>query len=90
MIKVLMLNTSRDYYDVRDIVETNDSSTMSVGEIIDLLKNLPREAKVVFRNDNGFTFGAVRGYSFRVKNVETYAEELEREQREEREGEDKD
>lgn len=89
MIKVLMLNTSRDYYDVRDIVETNDN-TMSVGEMADLLKNLPREAKVVFRNDNGFTFGAVRGYSFRVKDVETYAEELEREQREEREGEDKD
>lgn len=89
MIKVLMLNTSRDYYDVRDIVETNDN-TMSVGEMTDLLKNLPREAKVVFRNDNGFTFGAVRGYSFRVKDVETYAEELEREQREEREGEDKD
>ena len=84
-----MLNTSRDYYDVRDIVETNDN-TMSVGEIIDLLQNLPREAKVVFRNDNGFTFGAVRGYSFRVKDVETYEEELEREQREEREGEDKD
>lgn len=84
-----MLNTSRDYYDVRDIVETNDN-TMSVGEMTDLLKNLPREAKVVFRNDNGFTFGAVRGYSFRVKDVETYAEELEREQREEREGEDKD
>lgn len=84
-----MLNTSRDYYDVRDIVETNDN-TMSVGEMSDLLQNLPREAKVVFRNDNGFTFGAVRGYSFRVKDVETYAEELEREQREEREGEDKD
>ena len=55
MERVIKLRTSREYYSIKECAE----HSLSVAEVIDILSYLPKDAKVVFSNDNGYTFGAV-------------------------------
>ncbi len=83
MVNIVMFNTSRDSYDIR---ESADCS-MTVGELISELRNYDEDDKIVFSNDGGYTYGYIRRESLDDKLVETREEERERERREELEGE---
>lgn len=40
-------------------------NTMSVGELIEYLEQFEEDTKVYISNDNGYTYGPIREYSFR-------------------------
>ena len=55
-MKCLFINTNRTGYAPCDVGET-----MTVRELIDCLEACPDDdAKVYFKNDNGYTYGYVR------------------------------
>ena len=83
MEKIVTLLTSRDEYDIRRASE----SSMTVRELIDELENYPSNAKVVFSNDRGYTYGYITTSKIDMEEVETFEEEEERERREEEEWE---
>lgn len=83
METIIKVITTREDYDIRDSAECS----LSVQDIIDRLECLPRNAKVVMSNDNGFTFAPFRESTFVEVEVETKAEEEERERREREEEE---
>ena len=81
MEKVVKFKTHRSDYDIRESMKY----AISVSGLIEILERLPSDAKVVFDNDNGYTFGEISPNTIRLVEVETYEEEKEREEREERE-----
>ena len=83
MVNIVIFRTSRDSYDIR---ESADCS-MTVGELVNELKFYDYDDKIVFSNDNGYTYGIISRESLDDKLVETREEERERERREELEGE---
>lgn len=83
MEKVVKFKTHRSDYDIRESMKY----AISVSGLIEILERLPSDAKVVFDNDNGYTFGEISPNTIRLVEVETYEEEKEREEREERESE---
>ena len=83
METIITLATSRDEYDIRRAAE----SSMTVEELIGELECLPRNAKIVFSNDRGYTYGYISYSKIDMEEVETFEEEEERERREEEEWE---
>ena len=83
MERIITLSTSRDEYDIRRAAERS----MTVGDFISDLENYPLDARIVFSNDSGYTYGTIRSYSISMEEVETFEEEEERERREEEEWE---
>lgn len=81
MEKVVKFKTHRSDYDIRESMKY----AISVSGLIEILERLPSNAKVVFDNDNGYTFGEISPNTIKLVEVETYEEEREREEREERE-----
>lgn len=72
MQTIVMLLTNREEYDIRDAA----SRSMTVRQLIDELEcNYDENAKIVFSNDNGFTYGYVGAGYIDSKRVETYEEE---------------
>ena len=59
---IVALKTNRDYYDAKECAE----NSMSVGEFMDMLSNYPRDSKIVFSNDNGYTYGVVGNITIKV------------------------
>lgn len=86
MEKIVTLLTSRDEYDIRRASE----SSMTVRDLIDELENYPLDAKIVFSNDRGYTYGYITYSKIDMEEVETFEEEEERQCREEEEWEDED
>ena len=62
MKPIVALKTNRDYYDAKECAE----NSMSVGEFTDMLSNYPSDSKIVFSNDNGYTYGAVGNNTIKV------------------------
>ena len=62
--KVVTLKVNRDAYKVSDC-----SSTLTVGELRNILGDLPQDMKVFFSNDNGYTYGAVNEEDVRTTLV---------------------
>ena len=83
MEQIVILRTTRDDYDIRESAK----HSYSVEQIMDILSRLPKEAKMVFSNDNGFSFGSIDGATIRIVDVETKEEEEERLRKEEEEEE---
>ena len=83
MDTIVKVITTREDYDVRDSAE----NALTIEEIIDILTYLPKKAKVVLCNDNGYTFAPVRRSTFVTEYVETKEEEEERIRKEEEEEE---
>lgn len=72
MINIVILKTSRDSYDIR---ESADCS-ITVGELIrELKRNYDEDDKIVFSNDNGYTYGIIERESIDEERVETEDEE---------------
>ena len=83
MEQIVILRTTRDKYDIRECAK----HSYSVEQIMDILSRCPKDAKMVFSNDNGFSFGSIDGATIRVVEVETKEEEEERIRKEEEEEE---
>ena len=80
MIRIVTLNTNRSDYDIRDAA----ACSMTVRELIDELEcNYKDDDKIVFSNDNGYTYGYVTADHIAEHNVETREEEEAREKAEE-------
>lgn len=80
MIRIVTLNTNREEYDIRDAAECS----MTVQELIDELEsNYNPSDKIVFSNDNGYTYGYVTAGYIDEHRVETREEEEAREKAEE-------
>lgn len=54
--RIIVLDTNRSYYNVKDAAD----DSMTVDELIEALRYLPGDCKVVFRNDNGYTYGYIK------------------------------
>ena len=80
MIRIVTLNANRSEYDIRDAA----ACSMTVRELIDELEcNYNEDDKIVFSNDNGYTYGYVGAGYIDAHRVETYEEEEAREKEEE-------
>ena len=80
MIRIVTLNTNRSEYDIRDAADCS----ITVGELIDELKrNYNEDDKIVFSNDNGYTYGYVTEGYIDEHAVESRDEEDAREKAEE-------
>lgn len=55
----LIFNTTRDAYSTEDI-----RSTMTTGELIQMLEGYDEDTPVFLSFDNGYTYGAVREGNF--------------------------
>lgn len=80
MDSVVKFKTHRSDYDIRESM----NEAITVEDLIAILECYPGTAKVVFDNDNGYTFGAITGSSLKLNWVETREEEKAREEQEER------
>ena len=79
METIVTLNTNRSEYDIREAAKCS----CTVRELVDeLLSNYNEDDKIVFSNDNGYTFGYVGAGYIDAQRVETYEEEEAREKRE--------
>lgn len=54
--KVVEIKTSRDSYSRRYVIDPS----LTVGELIEILNQYDDDTKVIFNNDNGYTFGFLR------------------------------
>ena len=81
MDTIIKVITNREDYDIRDSAE----NALTIEETIEILKYLPPKAKIVFSNDNGYTFAPVRRGTFVTEYVETKEEEEERIRKEQEE-----
>lgn len=86
MESVVKFKTHRSDYDIRESM----SQAITVSDLLAVLMFLPADAKVVFDNDNGYTFGGITTSCIKLANVESKEEELERLAREEKEYEQED
>lgn len=57
MERIITLSTNRSHYDIKGAAD----KSMTVAELIEELSYLPGNYKVVFKNDNGYTYGYI-GY----------------------------
>ena len=64
------LATNRDGY-----APDQCGKTLTVQQLIDLLSGFEPEAKIYLSNDNGYTYGAIRDYSFDEKYEDDADEE---------------
>lgn len=72
MIRIVTLNTNRYEYDIRDAA----AGSITVRELIDELeRNYNEEDKIVFSNDNGYTYGYVTEDRLQEHTVKTREEE---------------
>ena len=80
MVRIVTLSTNRSEYDIREAAKYS----CTVGELIDeLRRNYNEGDKIVFSNDNGYTYGYVGTDCIAERNVETQEEEELREKMDE-------
>ena len=54
--RIITLSTNRSDYDIKQAAE----SSITVAELIEELRYLPGDCKVVFKNDGGYTYGYIQ------------------------------
>ena len=54
--RIITLSTNRSHYDIEGAAD----ESMTVAELIEELRYLPGDCKVVFKNDNGYTYGYIK------------------------------
>ena len=60
--KVLFIETRREGYSIDQINET-----ITAGEMIAMLSQLPEDTEIYLDNDNGYTYGGITGWNMDVK-----------------------
>ena len=80
--EVLTIEGRRDTYSVDQQIEYG---TMTVRELIGILEEYDGDMLVMLNNDDGYTYGAIEAYSFKIEESEEdeEGEELEDEDDEE-------
>ena len=65
MCKVITLNTNRSYYGINEAIE----NSITVEKLISELQNYPSDMKIIFRNDNDYTYGHITERSLDEETV---------------------
>ena len=65
MKTALMFNTGRDGY-----APDQCGETLTVGELIEILKEYDEDMEVYYRNDNGYTYGYISERRIREEYLE--------------------
>lgn len=87
--EVLTIDGRRDAYSIDQMLKYE--STMTVGELIELLSNYDEDMPVMINNDNGYTYGAIKEWdSFRVEECDTDDEDEDEDEEEEDDDEERD
>ena len=74
MVKtVVTIEGRRDHYSEMDCAE----QTCTVGDLIRLLEEYDSEMPVMLKNDNGYTYGEIHGYTIEEEDVELDEEDEE-------------
>ena len=73
MMTILSIDGRRDVYDASEIID----STMTVGELISYLEDYPSDMPAMINNDDGYTYGKIRNYSFREEDIDVDEDEEE-------------
>lgn len=55
MANIVILKTNRSHYNIDDAAY----ESMTVGQLIEELEYLDKNSKIVFSNDNGYTYGYI-------------------------------
>lgn len=74
MEKVIKLKAIRDSYEIKDVLD----DALTAEELIEVLRNYPKDSKVVMSFDNNYMWGGLRADMFNILSVETREEEDER------------
>lgn len=53
--RVITISTNRSGYSINQVID----ESITVDELIEELRYLPGDCKVVFKNDNGYTYGYI-------------------------------
>lgn len=65
MNKAIILNTNRSYYGINEAIE----NSITVEKLISELQNYPGDMKIIFCNDNGYTYGHITERSLDEETV---------------------
>lgn len=73
MERIITISTNRSHYDIEGAAD----ESMTVAELIEELRYLPGDCKVVFKNDGGYTYGYIKDRDIDSEYLEPEEEELE-------------
>lgn len=71
--RIITIDTRRSDYSVREAAD----NSMTVTELIEELRYLPGDCKVVFKNDNGYTYGYIMDRDIDSEYIEPDEDEKE-------------
>jgi hypothetical protein len=69
--RIITLSTRRSDYSIKEAAE----DSMTVEELIEELRYLPGDCKVVFKNDNGYTYGYIMDRDIDSEYIQSEDEE---------------
>lgn len=70
--RIITISTNRSHYNIKGAAD----ESMTVAELIEELRHLPGDCKVVFKNDGGYTYGYIEGRDIDSEYVEPEEDEL--------------
>ena len=73
MERIITIDTRRSDYSVKEAAD----NSMTVTELIEELRYLPGDCKVVFKNDNGYTYGYIMDRDIDSEYIEPEEDEKE-------------
>ena len=68
-MNAVYLNTKRNGYGPDQC-----GHTLTVGELIDLLRDISEDTPIYFKNDNGYTYGSITKYDIEEEEEEEFEE----------------
>lgn len=71
MERIITLSVNRSHYDIKGAAD----ESMTVEELIEELRYLPGDCKVVFKNDGGYTYGYIKDRDIDSEYLEPEVEE---------------
>ena len=71
MERIITLSVNRSHYDIKGAAD----ESMTVEELIEELRYLPGDCKVVFKNDNGYTYGYIQDRDIDSEYIEPEEED---------------
>ena len=71
MERIITISTNRSHYDIKGAAD----ESITVEELIEELRYLPGDCKVVFKNDNGYTYGYIQDRDIDSEYIEPEEED---------------